>query len=975
MTSEQQSKPDSRMVTLPPPVILKPWFVVAGALLVYLVTLNHWVSLRSLPVMAQVTGWDWQPYPVIWRQEFMAPLFIVLTAPIRLLPAGWEPLALNIFTAICASLTLGLLARSVRLWPQDRTRDQMQREYSSDGILTLRSTILPALFAVLMLGAQLTFWENSIVATGEMINVLALAFIVNCLLEYRVSKNVNWMLGSAFVYGLAATNDWAFVGFFPWYLVVVLAIRGFAGFFNVKFLVRMFGCGLAGLPLCLLLPAAAAIHNHMDFWSVLQLELGSESYGLRSFPRFMLIVVAVPTIVPLFFATIKWPRLAGEISAVGDTITRYLLNLVHVAMLALLLATFFEFKYSPSIRMREMGLPFLTFYYLAALGIGYFTGYMLLVFGKPRIKIWESPSIIRGLLYPVLYGLAWVAAVAAPVVLVVQTFPKIHAADGEALKVYADHLVDCLPSRPSVVLSDDAARLYLVQADFERRKLRNEHFLIDTADFQHRDYIKYLAGRYSGLKSVMTTNIAGLPPTLASANLINFMYQITANFPVYYLHPSFGYYFEALYLRPAGLAFEMKPYSTNSLRPPLVTASEVKTNEEFWGRLENGFLKDFAERTKLDPDSEAVATDCAVALDYWGTELQKAKYLKEAHNQFAEAVRLNTNNFIASINLQYNEQLQKGLARPIEAVEPFTKALSYYHNLDTLLRRNGPPDEPALDVELGEVFAEKGNMHQASLLFERCLELLPGNPEAMLNLAKTEVYRRNPEPDQALELLAKVKASGKVSPWQIMWCEAAAYTAKNDTARAEKILEDAVAADPKDLSRIVVLTEFYRANAVELFRAGKPEESARNFSNAVSSIDRELQLIAASGREDGSSFIFEALVKKAEIQMQLRAYTNALATLNQALDVQPRNYNALVDRARVEIEIKQLEPARADFEEVGKILPKAPYIKEFGLASVAEAENNKAEAINHLKRALKTVPEEGPDYRAATNRLARLESK
>ncbi len=973
MTPEQQNKPESRMVTLPPPVILNPWFVAAGALLVYLVTLNHWVSLKSLPVMAQVTGWDWQPYSVKWRQEFMAPLFVVLTSPIRLLPAGWQPVALNIFTAICASLTLGLLARSVRLFPQDRTRDQMQREYSSDGTSTLRSTFLPALFAVLILGAQWTFWENSIVATGEMINVLALAFVVNCLLEYRVSKNVHWMLRSAFVYGLAATNDWAFLGFFPWYLAAIFAIRGFVGFFSVRFLVRMFGWGVAGLLLCLLLPLIAAIHSHLNFWSVLQLELGAESYGLRSFPRYMLVVVAVPTIVPLFFATIKWPRLAGEISAVGDSITRYLLNLVHVALLVLSLATFFEFKYSPSLRMREMGLPFLTFYYLSALGIGYFTGYMLLVFGKPRIKVWESPSIVRTLLYPVLYGLAWVIAVAAPAALIVQTFPKVHAADGKALKAYADDLADCLPARPSVVLSDDTARLYLLQADFERRHLRNDHYLIDTSDFQHRDYVEYLAGRYSGLKSVMTTNIAHLPPIIGSGNLMSFMYQITANFPVYYLHPSFGYYFEALYLRPAGLAFEMKPYATNLLRPPLVTASEVKTNQEFWGRLESGFLKDFPEKSKLDPDSEAVATDCSVALDYWGTDLQKANYLKQAHDQFAEAVRLNTNNFIASINLEYNEHLQKGHPEPIEAGDAFTKALYYYRGLNALLRRNGPSDEPALNLELGEVLAENGNLRQAALLFERCLELLPDYPPAMLDLARTDVDRR--QPDKALELLARIKSSAKLDPWQMTRCEAMAYIGKREPAKAEKILTEAVAADSKDLSRLAALAEFYRVNAVELARTGKYDEAARSFSNAVSNIDRQLQLISASGRDDTGRLVFESLVKKAEIQLQLHAHTNAIATLNQALDLQPRDYNALVDRALAEIEVKQYDPARADFDEVGKILPQAPYIREFGLASVAEAENKKGEAIEHLKRGIKTVPEEGADYRVATNRLAHLEGK
>jgi hypothetical protein len=52
-----------------------------------------------------------------------------------------------------------------------------------------------------------------------------------------------------------------------------------------------------------------------------------------------------------------------------------------VAFLALALVTFFDFKYSPSVRMREQPVSFLTFYYMGALCVGYFSGYMLLVFG------------------------------------------------------------------------------------------------------------------------------------------------------------------------------------------------------------------------------------------------------------------------------------------------------------------------------------------------------------------------------------------------------------------------------------------------------------------------------------------------------------------------------------------------------------------------------------------------------------------
>src|SRR6185503_1260805 len=91
-----------------------PWAIIAGALILYLLTLNHWVSLTSLPWVAKMSGWDWQPLLV-------APLHFILTYPVRWIPQSAQFIAMNCLPALCAALTLGLLARSVILLPQDRT--------------------------------------------------------------------------------------------------------------------------------------------------------------------------------------------------------------------------------------------------------------------------------------------------------------------------------------------------------------------------------------------------------------------------------------------------------------------------------------------------------------------------------------------------------------------------------------------------------------------------------------------------------------------------------------------------------------------------------------------------------------------------------------------------------------------------------------------------------------------------------------
>src|SRR5688572_32272958 len=89
-----------------------PWLIGACGLVVYLATLNHWVSLTNLGSVARVSGWLWQP-------ELQRPLNAILLVPFRFLPETWVPFTLNLFAAFCATAVLVLLARSVALLRHD----------------------------------------------------------------------------------------------------------------------------------------------------------------------------------------------------------------------------------------------------------------------------------------------------------------------------------------------------------------------------------------------------------------------------------------------------------------------------------------------------------------------------------------------------------------------------------------------------------------------------------------------------------------------------------------------------------------------------------------------------------------------------------------------------------------------------------------------------------------------------------------
>jgi len=774
---------------------------------------------------------------------------------------------------------------------------------------------------------------------------------------------------------LGAGNNWALLGFFPIYLFSLVWIRGLAGFFNLRFLARMALCGVVGALLYFLIPMLGAASGGQEsfasrFEYLLGREFGAQSYGLKLVPGWLALLAGVPSLLPLLFAGIKWPSFEGEISAAGNILTRFMFMALHVACLVLTLVTFFDFKYSPSVRMHEQPVSFLTFYYLGALCVGYFSGYMLLVFAPMRLPAWERRHPFTKIFNRTMVAVVWVVSFAAPALLVWQNFPHIRAGNSHMLQQFADQTLDALPTKTALVLSDDPTRLYLLQAACERRGERNEHPMIETESFPHREYIFNLAARYPQLKSVMMTNLARLPSVLPSESLTVFMYHVAQNSPAYYLHPSFGYYFEALYLKPRGLVYELKAYSTNMTEPPLATEAEIQANQAYWAKMENGPLQALPALASLDVDDLAVSVDYAVALDYWGTELQKAGHLKEAQAQFTEAVRLNTNNFIAAINLQYNERLQKGDHRPIEdAVETVSKATRIY-GLEPVLRGSGPPDEPDLDLQLGGVLAERGNLGQAARLFQRRLQFLPGDPEAELAMAKTYVDLR--QPAKALDLLNKLRGSSKIDSWKLARCEAMAYLASGDDATAEKVLRTAVKADPNDENRVSTLVEFYRYRGLEYQRAHKDAEAARSFANALTNIDLQLKLLASPNHD--SLDVPETLVKKAELETLLHSYDAAVSTLGRILQIQPKNYTALLNRALTEIQLKQFQAAKDDFREMGKVLPQQSYLAEYGLAVVANAEKNKDEEIDHLKRCVHAAPEESSEYQRATNRLAALEA-
>jgi hypothetical protein len=260
---------------------------------------------------------------------------------------------LNLLAAICAALAIALLARTVALLPYDRTHDQRERERSPYSLLSVRSTWIPPVLAAAVCGLQLSFWENATVAatappllaSSEMLDLLFFAYVIRCLMEYRVDERESWLTRASLVYAIGMTNNWAMIAYFPLFIAALIRVKGFA-FFEPRFLLRMFVWGFPGLLFYFVLPVISAFSeiSNVPFWQALTANLGSQKYallvgpfnkGALFDPNDPMWVLALPSLLPILIIAIRWPSFTGDTSRHGNSVLRFAFHLVHALFLVI----------------------------------------------------------------------------------------------------------------------------------------------------------------------------------------------------------------------------------------------------------------------------------------------------------------------------------------------------------------------------------------------------------------------------------------------------------------------------------------------------------------------------------------------------------------------------------------------------------------------------------------------------------------
>ncbi|HUS34903.1 MAG TPA: tetratricopeptide repeat protein [Verrucomicrobiae bacterium] len=980
-----------------------PWIAAGSLFLIYLFTINTWVSIRSLGVVSKITGWD-------WSLPTQFPLFYTLTFPVRILPVQWQPLALNLFSALCAAGAIWMLVRTVTLLPHDRTDEQRVRMRHSDGLLGTKFGWAPAALAAAALGLGLTMWEHATAATNEALDLFVFAYLIRCLLEYRQSKNERWLFKLALVYGLGVTNNWALIGYFPLFLGAVIWMRGKA-FLNVRFIVMMTALGLVGMLMYLVLPAVWAIKGggEVTFWDSLKSMLVAQKAMLLNIPelRVRALILSLVSIVPVIIMAIKFPAGFGDWSGPGSTITSFMFRLVHFVFAVACVWVAFDYLLSPREIMVKMPawlratVPFLTFYYLAALAAGYYVGYLLLVTSDPPKRHWRPSSAIGKLISPLVHGLAWLAVIAVPVILLVKNFKPAYSQNGKLLTQFTEAIANQLPEKPAILLSEDATELALLDAWMDRNRKPRLHILVNTRALPfpqyHRSLVKRYGDRWPAGGAKEDPNIR-----IDSVAIVSALNSMSTSNTIYYLHPSFAYFFELFYTEPHGFVSELKRYSTNMIYPPRLTAEQLKANANFWKEQEGlvGRVESLARRRLSD--SSYVGKYLSRAVNTWGVDLQKANNFTEAAKYFELALNLNTNNLPAEHNLDFNRQRAIAATNDAPRHKSEKDFLGPFRSWDQALTENGPFDVPEALFAQGHQFLQQYLVRQACDLFKRSSELAPTNANPKISLASALIHGKWLDEAHGVvkELQAATNLTTRGQKLELISMEAAVYFGRQETNRAEAALRDAMEKYPNERSFYDSLTELYTASgqwdkALDLMgrlvsmmptntamRMQRADVAlvAGNTNMALADLEQVLKVdpthvdallfrsfIAIQQKDYTNATKMvdailerndrnpQALTYKGIIHMETREDQKAIDAFTKALKIEPNNVSAIRNRAIVNLRSGKLNESKDDYEMLLKAYPKS-YQFYWGLGEIALKKNDKDEALKNYELYLKYCP-------------------
>jgi tetratricopeptide (TPR) repeat protein len=411
----------------------------------------------------------------------------------------------------------------------------------------------------------------------------------------------------------------------------------------------------------------------------------------------------------------------------------------------------------------------------------------------------------------------------------------------------------------------------------------------------------------------------------------------------------------------------------DTLLPPPLDQKQIAENEAAWARAEASAFP-LIEREIAPPNPNAPKTvgqrllarlhvvreqnpNAVVAgafysrdLNFWGVQLQRADELGKAAACFETAQKLNPDNIVAQINLQFNQALRAGRTVPVDPFKVTRDQFGKYHDWNEVINADGPFDEPSFCFVNGVMLA-RDNMffRQAVAPLNRVRELEPNYLPARLLLAQIYLFSRLP--DRALEVLHDPLTQPEkfsltdTNVTELNVLAAGAYLQTTNFARGTQLLDLEISRHPDNNDLLTAAAQAYVMRGL--------------FTNALGVIDRKLKMTP-----DDPAWLFS----KGYVCIQLHAYDDAIADYTRVLAIQTNNADARFNRALACLDSDKLDAARADYRQLQQTFTNS-FPVAYGLGEIAWRKHETNEAIRNYKIYLANA---NTNTTEATNVILRL---
>ncbi len=923
-----------------------PWLLALPFLALYLVTRHPWYSVASLAVTGDMGGLDGS-----W--VYQKPGFALVTGFVRWLPLSALPKVANTMAALMGTGVLVLLGRCAYLLPHDRTREERLRLPSGESDALGRWVWVPPILAVSLLGLQRTFWEHATAQTGEVWDLMAFAWCIRCLLEYRADRQDKWFWRFSIVYGLAAVDNWAMYGFAPLFGVAIIWMRG-KDIFDLSFLGRLIGLGLVGFLLYLVAPIIGRIQTGSSIsWSQgLHAQLIYQRSVLFGIPRGRILLLALVNLLPMVMFGIRWE---GSSRTPIERITTIIaVAMLQLAGLVLGLVTALDLPFGP----RQMvyldpsaggvTVPLLTFHFCSALATAYFAGYFILVGGLRPTRNWENPGTVSGFLGRVGWAVCLFLAVGTPFALIAKNWAAVRSENQPYLQHLASGLREKLPSEGSVVLSSDYLMHELLLATEPIGSASKPNLYILTPKMPEIIYRRHLADSSAGSAWPELRRIADARTNIAF-EFLSLWYRAVREDRAYMTYIGVDFLTEGVRQEPLALSVRARVAASEGLSGFVIRPDQVAEVVADWDRRRDAYRE-------LNPNSAPDSITAQVASQLLsrmansvGAALQSAKDYSAARHLFEMARDWDANNVIADVNLLANTDLAAG--RP---VGPSARRLMEGYSPSALYVRSGSIEEPEALVSIGRdlMLSDPPCMKAATACFLRARELDPNLTRA--SLACIAIWLNRGFPQKALAEIATIENRPDLKTEErlsIVRFRAGILSQLGRTDELETTLQEAVRKLPNEITPLDLLSSFYLDH--------------RKLSKLA-------PILGAWEHLDPTDS--KPVLRRAMGLMLETKYQEAVPLLDTLLSRNPELETARANRAMANLQLKKFDLARRDFE---RLLERTPnnYVYHAGVAQVLEQENDPAGALTHWDAFLAAAPHESPQYTNILEKVRQLRKK